>query len=138
MLHKYETIKLASITVDKRNIAPHIRTDSNIIYNYMIKLVLPDYIKTYPQVFLFPDPRSIKVKSANSMTEYLQIYLWFELGVITKLNKHTISSDQNLNIQFADFLAHIVWDSYEHGIMTYRNQLSGVIDNRELFFHKDV
>ena len=74
MLQKHSTIKLAAITVDKRNIEPHIRNDKNFIYNYMIKLVIPEYIKTYNEVSLFPDPRSIKVKSQNSMKDYLQTH----------------------------------------------------------------
>ena len=134
MLKKYRSIKLAAITVKKENVAAHIREDKNLIYNFMTKLVIPEYVKGYQKVDLFPDPRSIKVQSTNSLKDYLQIHLWFELKVSTKLYKHTITSDNNLNIQFADVLANIIWESYELNKTMNKNNLLDMIDNRELFF----
>ena len=80
------------ITVKKENVAAHIREDKNLIYNFMTKLVIPEYVKGYQKVDLFPDPRSIKVQSTNSLKDYLQIHLWFELKVSTKLYIRFLSS----------------------------------------------
>lgn len=134
MLNKNPAIKLAAITVKKENVFNYIREDKNLLYNYMTKLIIPDYIKKFKKVDMFPDPRSIKVKSANSLKDYLQTFLWFELRVETKLYKYSITSDNNLNIQFSDVLANIIWESYEYQKTANRNKLLSMIDNRELFF----
>ena len=72
-------IKIVSITVNKSKVQQHIREDANKLYNYMIKVAVLDYIKNEPVVNLIRDNRSVKVKSGNSLIEYLQINLWFEL-----------------------------------------------------------
>lgn len=49
------------------------RRDSNKLYNYMIGLSLLDEMINYENVVLIPDPRTIKVKSGNSLHDYLDI-----------------------------------------------------------------
>jgi hypothetical protein len=64
-----------SKTVQKQNVMPHIRADSNKLYNYMIGLFLLELMAKHDQVTMVPDPRSLKVQSGNSLHDYLQVDL---------------------------------------------------------------
>lgn len=134
LVQNHPQIRIVSITVNKQRVAAHIRQDHNKIYNYMIGLVLLDEIKTEPYVTLMPDPRSIKVESGNSLIDYLQIKLWFELDSQTRLEKIEIPSDKSLNLKFIDIIAHIIWDSYENHNSACANIISQHIHAKRLFF----
>jgi len=81
-------IEIWAITVKKENVQEHIRKDPNKLYNYMIGLVLLDRIRQKPVVTFIPDKRSIKVESGNSLVDYLQIKLWFDLNVSTIIHNN--------------------------------------------------
>jgi hypothetical protein len=128
-------IKLAAITVKKENVDSHIRTDQNLIYNYMTSKVIPEMVKTLPAVTLRPDPRTIKVGSVNSLRDYLQTKLWFEMHASTVLSQKTMDSKDCLNLQFIDIITHIVWASYERGRQEVFSLLNPHLSNQCLFFH---
>jgi len=75
LLQNYPDIKIDVITVKKQNVQAHIREDPNKLYNYMIGLVVPDYVKKEKTIIVHPDERSIKVKSGNSLEDFLKIKL---------------------------------------------------------------
>ena len=100
----------------------------------MISLVLPDYIKNEGEVDFFPDPRTIKVKSGNSLTDYLGIKLWFELGSSTKITQHNITSEKCLGLKFTDWIAHITWSHYEYGQKSYFKDLLSHTQTKKLYF----
>lgn len=50
-------VHLHTIVVYKPNVEPHIRNDSNKLYNYMIRLCLIDRMCSYDSVTLIPDKR---------------------------------------------------------------------------------
>src|SRR5262249_43025828 len=85
MREQHTDIHLHAIVVKKQNVQAHIRTDSNKLYNYMIRLSLLDRMAKYDNVTMVPDPRSIKVKSGNSLHDYLLTELWFTKNVRTEL-----------------------------------------------------
>jgi hypothetical protein len=70
-------IFLHAIVVKKQNVMSHIRSDSNELYNYMIRLALLERMSKHDAVMMIPDPRSVKMKSSNSLRDYLQTELWF-------------------------------------------------------------
>jgi hypothetical protein len=133
LLNAQSGISIFSITVKKENVQQHIRDDGNKLYNYMIGLSILDFIQNEPKVILVPDPRSIKVKSGNSMLDYLSIKLWFEMNSQTKLEMSPIPSDQCSNIQFVDIVTHMIWNNYEDGNNICFNKLLGKIHNKQLF-----
>lgn len=102
---KHPSITLHAIVVKKVNVMPHIRQDANKLYNYMTRLALVDRMSQFDTVTLVPDPRSIRVKSGNSMHDYLQTALWFEKNATTTLATNPTDSATCLAIQFADMLA---------------------------------
>ncbi len=135
LLKEFTDIKIFSITVNKANVEDHIRKDPNKLYNYMIGLILIDFIKDYALVTLIPDKRSIRVSSGNSLSDYLQIKLWFDVKSKTKINDRPRESYGELNLQFIDFITHIIWAKYEFNENNdaYKT-LSAYILQRHLFF----
>jgi hypothetical protein len=107
-------IKIVTITVNKANVQAHIRLDSNKLYNYMIRLALLDEINAESVVTLIPDPRSLKIKSGNSLQDYLQTELWFEYTSSTVLDSKVVSSENSLNLKFVDIIAHLIWCKFEN------------------------
>ncbi len=128
-------IGYCSITVRKENVQNHIRNDPNKLYNFMINLCILDLIKDEPKVFITPDPRSMKVASGNSMIDYLQTQLWFVKGTETHLIRRPAESHTNLNLQFVDVIAHIVWSYHEDGVKDPYTIISPTISAKHLFFH---
>ncbi|QOI04580.1 DUF3800 domain-containing protein [Pseudomonas savastanoi] len=106
-------IKYVSITVKKENVSAHIRPDPNKLYNFMIKMLLLDEMSKVDEVLFFPDDRSIKVKSGNSLGDYLQTELWFSKEVATVLKTYHCDSSKNLCVQFADMLSGIAQSHYQ-------------------------
>lgn len=120
----------------KPKVQDHIRTDTNIIYNYMTSLLLLDTIKTYNEVEFVPDERSIKVKCGNSLVDYLQTKLWFELGARTIIKHIPQQSQNSLNIQFTDFISHIIWEKYEDSETSAYRILNKAVFQKKLYFPK--
>ena len=93
-----------------------------------------DKIKSYPVVNFIPDPRTIKIASGNSLIDYLQIKLWFELNVATKLIYNPMESKSNLNLQFIDIICHIIWKKYEYNEYKFYSKIRPQILEKHLFF----
>lgn len=127
-------IKLLSITVKKENVQEHIRRDGNKLYNYMIGLSLLNEMKNHESVLFIPDPRSIKVKSGNSMHDYLQTKLWFDKKSQTILTTTPMESQSCKAIQVADMLSGVVQNHFEDGNSNAWQILSPHIESRCLFF----
>jgi hypothetical protein len=134
LLDKNPEIKIVTITTQKANVQDHIRTDSNKLYNYMIRLALLDEIYGEDSVTLMPDPRSIKVKSGNSLLDYLQTELWFEYNSSTNLDQKVVSSENSLNLKFVDIISNLIWRKFEKAT-TEADLLIPHIKVKRLFFN---
>ncbi|TVV41864.1 DUF3800 domain-containing protein [Thalassolituus sp. C2-1] len=127
-------IHIRAITVRKENVAPERQSDSNKLYNYMIKKFLCEYMTQYESITLVPDPRTIRVESGNSLHDYLQTELWFELNSNTQLATCPVDSANCLGLQFADMLSGVVRAQYEDLNEDYFKVLADDLENHELFF----
>ncbi len=134
LVSKHSDIQIGAITVKKFNVQSHIRQDSNKLYNYMLRLSLLEIISNEPIVSLIRDNRSIKVKSGNSLVDYLQTELWFELHSKTQIKDIPSDSKQVRNLILADWINNIVWGYYEDNNTTAYNILKSVIKEKHLFF----
>lgn len=134
LLSKHSDIQIGAITVKKINVLSHIRQDANKLYNYMLRLSLLEIISNEPTVSLIRDNRSIKVKSGNSLVDYLQTELWFELHSETQINDIPSDSKQVRNLILADWINNIIWGYYEDNNATPYNILKSVIREKHLFF----
>lgn len=134
LLYRYPDIKVDVITVNKINVQAHIRADANKLYNYMLGLVLPDHVQAQTEFELVTDARSIKVKSANSLADYLQIKLWFDLNCATKVIHRPGNSAGNYTLQFVDWIAHCAWRHYEQSDSECCDKIKACAKVRHLFF----
>lgn len=134
MCDKHHDIFLHGIVVQKQNVMEHIRKDSNKLYNYMIRLSLLDRMAKHDVVTMVPDPRSIKVRSGNSLHDYLQTELWFTKKATTNLVTNPADSKDSLGIRFADKLAGLVQARYEDNESSYFQVLAPRINLSRLFF----
>lgn len=134
MLGAHKDIQIDCIVAKKENVQAHIRCDPNKLYNYMCGLVIPEHVKGEIEFEFIPDKRSIKVKSGNSLSDYLQTVIWFDYSLTTKLINNPLESDKNYNLQFVDWTAHCVWSHFEDGETNVFGMLSPAIKVRQLFF----
>jgi hypothetical protein len=127
-------ISIHAIVVKKQNVQLHIRQDANKLYNYMINFSLVKKMAKHAVVTLMPDQRSIKVKSGNSMPDYLQTVLWFNENASTTLICQPQDSAHNRGVQFADFVSGIVQAKYEKNDLSAFSALRPRLTLTELFF----
>ena len=127
-------IKIGAITVNKSKVQQHIRDDANKLYNYMIKLAVLDTVRNEPLVNLIRDNKSVKVKSGNSLIDYLQTTLWFEMNSKTKIIDIPSDSKKVQNLIFIDWMNNLIWGNYEDDNSAPYQILKSVIESRKLFF----
>lgn len=127
-------IFLHAIVVKKQNVLAHIRADSNKLYNYMIRLALLNRMATHDVVTMIPDPRSMKVKSGNSLHDYLQTELWFTLKANTNLLTCPQDSATCKGIQLADFLAGMVQAHFEDNASRDFSTIQPKLNLNRLYF----
>ncbi len=134
MCESHSDIILHAIVVKKSNVQDHIRNDKEKLYNYMIRLCLLDRFCKFDSVTMIPDPRNIKVKSGNSLHDYLQTELWCTKNVKTELSTTPLDSKKCIGIQFADMLAGVVQSRYEFNCCESFRPLYSKIMLKCLFF----
>jgi hypothetical protein len=134
LLIDHPDIILGEITVSKKNVQPHIQEDANKLYNYMLKLAILNKIIECKVVNLIRDNRTIKVKSGNSLIDYLQTSIWFEFNSSTKIIDIPSDSKKVQNLIFIDWINNIVWGHYEDKNSVPYLILRNKIESRRLFF----
>lgn len=127
-------IRYLSITVKKENVQPHIRTDANKLYNYMIGLSLLNEMSKHENVTFIPYLRGIKVESGNSLHDYLQTQLWFEMRTTTTLTTTPFNSASSRNVQFSDMLSGITQGHFEDDTSKPWAEIRNNISYKTLFF----
>jgi hypothetical protein len=127
-------IVLHAIVVKKQNVLAHIRQDSNKLYNYMIRLALLSRMAKHDVVTMVPDPRSIKVKSGNSLHDYLQTELWFTAKASTNLITQPQDSARSKGVQFADLIAGIVQSHFEDNVSRNFQTITPRLNLNRLYF----
>lgn len=135
LLDRHSDIRIGAITVKKQNVLPHIRLDSNKLYNYMLRLAVLNKISNAPEVHLIRDNRSIKVKYGSCLIDYLQTVLWFDMASETKIYDHPSDSKAVRNLVFIDWINNIIWGHYEFGKSAPYMILRNSITETRLFFH---
>ena len=134
LVSMHPDIKIGYITVNKSKVKMHIRNDANKLYNYMIKLAVLPLVKNEPMVNLIRDNKTIKVQSGNSLIDYLQTVLWFDLASSTRITDIPSDSKQVKNLIFIDWINNIVWGKYEDNNTQPYDILKSIITSRKLFF----
>jgi hypothetical protein len=128
-------IQVRYIVADKSHVKQSLLDDENLLYNFMLQfLIVPvANIKEVNHLVLNLDQRSIKVKSANSFTEYIKLELNYRLGLDVNVEVHYYESQNNFSIQAADFVANAINSKYEHNYNYYYDILRPKIVHSEQF-----
>lgn len=134
LLQKNPDIKIVYITVKKENVQQHIQSDTNLIYNYMMRLALLKEVDKYSVINLIRDNRSVKIKSGNTLINYLQTELYFSHGSSSKLVDIPSDSKAVQNLVFIDWINNLIWSHYEDNNSSPYNILKANIHSNRLFF----
>lgn len=97
------------------------------------KAVLP-LVESEPIVNLIRDNKTVKVKSGNSLIDYLQTELWFEHSSQTKIVDIPSDSKKVKNLIFIDWLNNLIWGKYEDRNNDPYDVIKNVISSKKLFF----
>lgn len=122
-------INVRYITSDKRHVKKALLDDENLFYNYMLKfLIVPVAKKSgLKKLIIQLDKRSIKVKSANSFEDYINLVLRYELNLDIEIIVEYFESHNSYAIQAADFVANAIYTKYEYGYDYYYDLISNKI-----------
>ncbi len=142
LLSEHPDIQIRSITVHKRYVDKRFHKDPNVLYNYMVKLLLLKPICQAPYVDFMPDRRSERVNTKWNMAEYLNQMIYeasIEQVVVNKSCRVSpMDSAKCLELQFIDFYAGLVWAMYEFEDVKLRQFMSqNRLTNHKLFFPVD-
>lgn len=139
LLLEHQDITIRCITVNKAKVSERFIKDPNVLYNYMVKLLLLKIICQSEYVDFMPDRRSERINAKWNMGEYLNQMIHeasLEHHIINKSCVMTpMDSAKCLELQFIDFFAGLVWARYEFfddkmGQFMANNRLT----NYKLFF----
>jgi hypothetical protein len=126
---------LGAITVKKENVLPHMRRDCNLLYNYMMGLVIPNHIKNFDEVDIVSDKRSVKVKSGNTCIEYLRTKVTYEMNSPAVLIDSPTESHTEYNLMFIDWVANFIWGNFEDQKEIPFNRLLPKLNHHRLYFY---
>lgn len=127
-----ENIQIRYIVSDKKHVKKELLDDENLLYNFMLKLLIVPVAKMQglKRLIIILDKRSIKVKSANSFEDYINIILRFELNLDIEIVVEYLESQNSYAIQAADFIANAIYTKYE-----FENEYFYKLFDQKISFH---
>jgi hypothetical protein len=132
---------ISYIVADLKYVSAKLLDDKNILYNYLIKLLVDELIdNTFANCNLHIklDNKSIKVKSQNSFSDYINLYLNYEKEKNLEIDVKYIDSKsgEGFVVQAADYIANALYAYYEYGNSTYYDIIKPCI-NIVILYPKD-
>lgn len=129
LLHKLSTANdctIAYIVADKHNIEnKKILEDKNLCYNYLFSFLVKNTIKyANDDVCILLDNHSTKVKSINSLKDYIKIKAITSWGFTHNLDISYIDSKMSKVIQAADIVANAIRAKYVYNKNHLYNMLT--------------
>lgn len=130
-------IEVYSIAVNKQRIEKHLRNDTNILYNYMVNLIMVPYLeqKRLNEPHIIADLRITKVARGMRFTGYLK-YKLLEKGLYNiKPQIQFLDSLNSNGLQAVDFVAYSLFRKYEREDVRYYQIIGRKIrEDKKLFF----
>lgn len=116
---------ISYIVADKLNIDnKKILEDKNLCYNYLFSFLVKKTIKsTQEDITLLLDNHSTKVKSINSLADYIKIKAFTQWGFMHDLNISYVDSKNSKVVQAADIIANAIYAKYNYGKTHFYNKL---------------
>ena len=114
-------IEIYSIVMNKSKVFSRIKDDKNILYNYVLGLILVPYIINQQDVDILVDRRTVSVRSGFKLDDYLEYKVWYENLADVNMNISHEDSKHNLGIQVVDVISYAIFRKYESGDVSYYN-----------------
>ena len=134
-------IEIYSITARKRNVEEKLQRDKNILYNYILGLLLVDRIiseKANSHICINVDKRITSVTSGFKLNDYLKYKIWYE-AKRPDINMSINHCDSRLfdAIQGIDVICNSIYKKYSSNNYTFFNVIKNKVkEDRRLFFTK--
>ncbi len=107
---------ISYIVADKSNIDKKILEDKNLCYNYLFSFLVKKTIKsTREDITLLLDNHSTKVKSINSLADYIKIKAYTQWGFVYNLDIHYVDSKRSKIVQATDLVSNAIYAKYTYG-----------------------
>jgi hypothetical protein len=104
------------IVADKENIDTRIFCDKNLCYNYLLSFLVKKTIKsTSEDITIMLDNHSTKVKSINSLADYIKIKAYTQWNFKYNLSICYVDSKASKIIQATDVVANAIYAKYTYG-----------------------
>ena len=134
-------MEVHAITVRKKNVEPKLRKDTNILYNYMVGLLLVERIleeAAGARVCINVDRRIISITSGFKFNEYLRYKTWYEgqrQDIDLEINHR--DSHKNYAIQGIDVICNSIFKKYNSNNYKLFNIIRDKVKgDKRLFFGK--
>ncbi|OGY96561.1 MAG: hypothetical protein A2122_02535 [Candidatus Liptonbacteria bacterium GWB1_49_6] len=108
---------ISYIVADKLNIDnKKILEDKNLCYNYLLSFLVKKTIKSaHEDITLLLDNHSTKVKSINSLADYVKIKAFTQWGFTHNLNIRYVDSRSSKVVQATDVASNAIYAKYTYG-----------------------
>ena len=117
---------ISYIVLDKRNLRNEkLFADKNLIYNYLFSLLIRKTIRsTKEDLCILLDNHSVKVKSINSLADYVRLKALTDWEYTHDLHISFIDSKHSKLIQAADLIANSIYAKYTYNTKHLYNMLT--------------
>ena len=133
--HKQEIFKkltsandytISYIVADKNNVDnKKLFEDKNLFYNYLFSYLIKKTIKsTKEDICILLDNHSTKVKSINSLCDYIKIKAFTQWGYQSDLRINYVDSKNSKIVQTADIIANAIYAHYLYKKDHFYNMLT--------------
>lgn len=134
-------LTISYIVVDLMHIKPTLLLDKNILYNYIMKVLIDRLIDSRDngtRIHIMYDQHTTKAGSLNSLEEYIKLYLLYEKGFDLGIDFTSFDSNSAnaFHIQAADYVANAIYSNYEYGVKDYFKVYQSRFNREERFPYK--
>ena len=114
------------IVADKLNIDnKKLLEDKNLCYNYLFSFLVKKTIRsTQEDITLLLDNHSTRVKSINSLADYIKLKAYTQWGFIHNLDIRYVDSKSSKVVQAVDVAANAIYAKYTYGKDHFYNMLT--------------
>lgn len=108
-------VEVHTVSVYKPRVYDHLRTDTNVLYNYTAKWLLIPFLeeRRFDYVRIVVDLRITRQSRGMRFDDYVKAELWGDRGVSTRLEFQHQDSAHSLGLQAVDFVTHALFRARE-------------------------
>ena len=136
-----KNLSVSYIVADLQHVKPKLLEDKNILYNYLMKLLLDRIISSKDsgtRINILCDNKTTKITSKNSFEDYIKIHFNCEKDYDIDLNVRYMDSDAGdaFVVQAADYVANAIYSYYEYDNGIYKDILIPKFNSTQHFTYE--